>query len=257
MALKHIQYRIQKQFQFVHRSSFIVHHIKMSSASYSSSSSASATAPHVSPVLGHKSIRSQHPENDEEMEYELRRREMKRIQEARKRMMMAGGAAGAAGAGGAAGVGAVENGRSSRANACDLDGDEFRIVCEELWVDFKTWVNHHKSVGNCMGKVRATIVSYWMSIWSVLGFLMWFRWYIGSGKEACSYGFGYGVFSFACEVLRYMGELVGALLVMFIGFCVGLLPVIVCLCIYEFKDTFPDPDGDDAADDDVDHLKKE
>jgi len=182
---------------------------------------------------------------------------MKRIQEARKRMM-AGGAGVGAGAG--VGGGAGENGRSSRANACDLDGDEFRIVCEELWVDFKTWVNHHKSVSNCMSKVRATIVSYWMSIWSVFGFLMWFRWYIGSGKEACAYSFGYGIFSFACEVLRHLGELVGALLIMFIGFCTGLLPIIVCLCMYEFKDTFPDPDADDDyddEDDDAGHLKKE
>ena len=153
---------------------------------------------------------------------------------------------------------AEKNKRSSRADACDLDGDEFKIVCEELWTDFSKWVNHHKNMNNCMRKVRAAFVSYWALIWLTLGFLMWFRWYIGAGKEACSHGVGYGVFSFACEVLRHLGELVAAILLMFIAFCVGLLPMIVCLCIYEFKDTFPDPDGDeDDDDDDVDHLKKE
>lgn len=214
----------------------------------------SSTAPRASPVLRRKSW---YPtsEKDLELEFELRRREMKKIQEARKRMMAGDGAAGGAAAAG----GDVENTRSSRANACDLDGDEFKIVCEELWVDFSKWVNHHKSMSNNISKFRAAFVSYWAPIWFVLGFLIWFRWYIGVGKDACSHGVGYGVFSFACEVLRHLGELVGAILLMIIGFCVGLLPVIAVLCIYEFNDTFPDPDDDDYDDDDGDaaHLKKE
>jgi hypothetical protein len=183
------------------------------------------------------------------MEFELRRREMRKIQEAHKRMVTGGG--------GAAAVGADENKRSSRANACDLDGDEFKIVCEELWIDFNTWVNHHKNLSNCISEARAAVVSYWAPFWLTFGVLIWFRWYIGAGKDACSYGFGYGVFSFACEILRHLGEIVGALLIMIIGFCVGLLPVVVCLCIYEFKDTFPDPDGDGDDGEDADHLKKE
>jgi prolipoprotein diacylglyceryltransferase len=90
-------------------------------------------------------------------------------------------------------------------------------------------------------------------MWLVIGILIWFRWYMGAGKDACSYGFGYGVFSFVCEVMRYMGELAFVLLLMVIGVCTGLLPIIVCLCIYEFNDTFPDPDSDG----DDEHLKKE
>ena len=63
-------------------------------------------------------------------------------------------------------------------------------------------------------------------------------------------------------LLRHLGEIVGAFILMIIGFCVGMMPMIVLLCIYEFKDTFPDPDGDgdgDGDDDgeDADHLKKE
>lgn len=162
------------------------------------------------------------------------------------------------------GAGAEKNKRSSRADACDLDGDEFKIVCEELWIDFRKWVNHHENVSDCIDTVRAAFVSYWAPFCLTLGFLMWFRWYVGAGKDACSYGVGYGVFSFACEVLRHLGEIVGAFILMIIGFCVGMVPVIVCLCIYEFKDTFPDPDGEGEGDDeeagdedDSGHLKKE
>lgn len=223
----------------------------------SSASSASPTAPHVSPVLGHRSFRQR---NDGEIDFEVYRNEMRKIQEARKRMMDAG-----AGSGG----GVTETKRSSysqsqshsRMNACDINGEEFQIVCEELWVDFKSWMNHHDNLNNCVSKARAAIASNWMKIVSVLVFLIWFRWYIGSGKEACSYGVGYGVFSFVCEVLRHMGEFVAALVLMVSGFCVGLLPLIVCVCFYEFKDAFPDPAEDDDADADADarsdHLKKE
>jgi hypothetical protein len=173
---------------------------------------------------------------------------MRKIQEARMRMM----------SGAAAGAGddnAEKNKRSSRADACDLDGDEFKIVCEELWIDFSKWVNHHKNMNNCISKVRAAFVSYWALIWLTLGFLMWFRWYIGAGKDACSHGVGYGIFSFACEVLRHLGEIVGAFILMIIGFCVGMMPMLVCVCFYEFNDAFPDPEGDD--DEDSEHVKKE
>ena len=229
----------------------------MSSASASSSAS-SSTAPHVSPVMGYSSIRSRYPtsEKDLEMEYQLRRREMKKIQEARKHMMVGGGSGGSGG-----GSGHGQNDRSARMNACDLTGEEFQIVCEELWIDFRRWVNHNENLSDCIDTVREAFVRNWTPTCLILGFLMWFRWYIGAGKDACSYGVGYGVFSFTCEVLRHLGELVAALLLMFIGFCVGIVPMLVCVCFYEFNDTFPDPDADDAddADDEADseHVKKE
>lgn len=186
-------------------------------------------------------------------EYELRRREMNKIIDAHKRMTRDDD----------------ENkmsSRSARANACDLNGEEFQIVCEELWIDFKTWVNHNKNASDCIDRARKAITMYWKPFWIVVVCLIWFRWYIGSGKDACSYGLGYGVFSFACEVMRYLGEFMFVLLIMIIGLCTGLLPIIVCLCMYEFKDTFPDPEEDEDEDedvgDDVDtgdygHLKKE
>jgi hypothetical protein len=203
--------------------------------------------------MGYSSIRSRYPtsEKDLELEYQLRRREMKKIQEARKRMMMVGGGGG----------GGSENERSARMNACDLNGEEFQIVCEELWIDFRRWVNHNENVSDCISKVRAAFVSYWAPIWLTVGFLMLFRWYVGAGKDACSYGVGYGVFSFTCEVLRHLGELVAALLLMFIAFCVGIVPMLLCVCFYEFNDAFPDPEGDeddvDDDDDDSGHVKKE
>ena len=212
-----------------------------------------STAPHVSPVRVRSMPHYRYPtsEKELEMEYELRRREMKKIHEARKRMTADYG-----------GANGTESNRSSRMNACDLTGDEFQIVCEELWIDFRRWVNHHPNLSDCIDTVREAVVSYWTPIWLILGFLMLFRWYVGAGKDACSYGVGYGVFSFTCEVLRHLGELVAALLLMFIGFCVGIVPMLVCVCFYEFNDTFPDPDGDDT-DEEVDndgdsgHVKKE
>lgn len=181
-------------------------------------------------------------------EYELRRREMNKIVQAHDD---------------------PENkmsSRSARADACDLNGEEFRIVCEELWIDFKTWVNHNKNASDCIDKVRIAVTMYWKPLWIVVVCLIWFRWYVGAGKDACSYGLGYGVFSFACEVMRYLGEFMFVLLIMIIGLCTGLLPIIVCLCMYEFKDTFPDPEEEDEDEEDVSddvdtgysgHLKKE
>lgn len=223
----------------------------------SSASASSSTAPHVSPVMGYSSIRSRYPtsEKDLEMEYQLRRREMKKIQEARKHMMMAGGGSGGGGGG--------QNDRSARMNACDLNSEEFQIVCEELWIDFRRWVNHNENLSDCIDTVREAFVRNWTPTCLIIGFLMLFRWYVGAGKDACSYGIGYGVFSFTCEVLRHLGEFVAALLLMFIGFCVGILPMLVCVCFYEFNDAFPDPEGDDTdedaeeGDDDSGHVKKE
>ena len=157
----------------------------------------------------------------------------------------------------------TESKRSSRTNACDLNGEEFQIVCEELWIDFKSWVNNHNNFSDGVNKVHVAVVSNWRAICLNIVFLVWFRWYIGVGKEACAYSLGYGVFSFVCEVLRYVGEFVSAIILMFIGFCVGIMPVVVCVCFYEFKDAFPDPDevdsntDEDDSDTDDEHLKKE
>ena len=213
----------------------------------SSASASSSTAPHVSPVMGYSSIRSRYPtsEKDLELEYQLRVREIRKIQEARKRMASGGG-------------GGYKNERSARMNACDLNGEEFQIVCEELWIDFRRWVNHQKNLSDCIDTVREAFVRNWTPTCLIIGFLMLFRWYVGAGKDACSYGVGYGVFSFTCEVLRHLGEFVAALLLMIIGFCVGILPMLVCVCFYEFNDTFPDPDADDVDDEaDSEHIKKE
>lgn len=184
---------------------------------------------------------SQHPEHDAEMQYELRRREMKKIREAHNKRSVSD---------------AYESNRSSRANACDLNGEEFQIVCEELWIDFKSWVNHHDSLRDCIRTALHGIVSKRSVIVAMLVCLMMFRWYVGAGKEACAYSLGYGVFSFVCEVLRHLGEVITTFIMMFIGFCVGLTPIIACICFYEFKDTFPDPDDVDS-DIDNEHLKKE
>ena len=219
----------------------------MSSASASSSAS-SSTAPRVSPVMGYSSIRSRYPtsEKDLELEYQLRVREIRKIQEARKRMASGGSGGG-------------QNDRSARMNACDLNGEEFQIVCEELWIDFRRWVNHNENLSDCIDTVREAFVRNWPSICLTVGFLIWFRWYVGAGKDACSYGIGYGTLSFTCEVLRHLGELVAALLLMFIGFCVGIVPMLLCVCFYEFNDAFPDPEGDEDDDDEDDrgHVKKE
>ena len=204
----------------------------------------------MSPVLGYSSIRSRYPTNEKdlELEYQLRVREIRKIQEARKRMASGGGAGGGG-----------ENERSARMNACDLNGEEFQIVCEELWIDFRRWVNHNENMSDCIDTVREAFVRNWPSICLTIGFLMLFRWYVGAGKDACSYGVGYGMLSFTCEVLRHLGELVAAILLMFIAFCVGIMPMLLCVCFYEFNDAFPDPEGneDDDDEDDRGHVKKE
>ena len=208
-----------------------------------------------SPTVSKFSFEPQYPDRDKDLEYELRRREMKKIQDARRRMM-AGGFGGRV----------VEKKKSSntnaysnsRMNACDLTGEDFQIVCEELWIDFNSWVNHRSNFRDCVVKVRDAVVSKWSVVAPILVFLMWFRWYVGAGKDACSYSLGYGIFSFTCEVLRHLGEIIAISIMMLIGFCVGLTPIVACICIYEFKDAFPDPAEAEAEDDDNDsHLKKE
>ena len=185
-------------------------------------------------------------QSDADYQYMLRVREMEKIRDAHRRSQVTMGGGGGGGAEGGAEGGADDQPKiSSRMKACEITSEEFKIVCEELWIDFKTWVDHHENLSSSISKVRAAIASTWIYICFTLGFLLWFRWYVGAGKDACSFGFGYGVFSFVCEILRHLGEAVVAFFLMFIGFCVGLMPLLVGVCVYEFNDAFPDPDDVD------------
>jgi prolipoprotein diacylglyceryltransferase len=107
---------------------------------------------------------------------------------------------------------------------------------------------------------RRAVVRMRFAILFVLVFAVLFRWYVGAGKDACSYGVGYGVFSLVCEVLRYFGEIVVIVFMSFIGACAGLSPFVIGACIFEYDEAFPDPEeatdaGADAGE--VGHLKKE
>ena len=183
------------------------------------------------------SLSSPHPEHDEEREYQLCRMEMKRIRAAEQKKREES-----------------ENARDRRMNACDLTGDEFAIVCEELWVDFMMWVNHHENMKNCLDKTGGAVKRKLCAILSVCMFLVWFRWYMGSGRDACAkFGVGGIMLSFVCELFRYVGEALVAVFLGIMGFCVGILPLLVCICVYESKDAFPDP----GEAEEVDHEKKE
>lgn len=172
---------------------------------------------------------SPHPEHDEEREYQLCRMEQKRIRAAR------------AAADDAAKMEA-ENGKYRRMNACDLTGDEFKIVCEELWVDFKIWVTQHDNMKNCIEKTCNAVKINLGAILSICMFLVCFRWYMGGGREACDkHGIGGVMVNFVCELFRYVGEALVGVFLGVIGFCFGILPLLVCVCIYESRDAFPDP----------------
>ena len=174
---------------------------------------------------GNSSLLSPHPEHDEEREYQLCRMEMKRIRAARARQEEEAGYR-----------------RDRRMNACDLDGKEFAIVCEELWVDFKFWVNHHDNMKNCIEKTGDAVKRNLGAILSVLMFLVCFRWYMGGGREACAmFGVGRIMLSFVCESFRYLGEALVGVFLGIVGICVGILPLLVCVCVYELQDAFPDP----------------
>ena len=145
-------------------------------------------------------------------------------------------------------------------NSCDITGEEFQIVCEELWIDFNVWVSQHKNLTNSASILRSAVSRNLYAILFVSFFAVLFRWYVGAGRDACSYGFGYGVFSFMCEVLRYLGEIVVILLMSVVGFCVGMLPLVIAIIIYEFNEAFPregEEDEDTEDEDGGNHLKKE
>jgi hypothetical protein len=177
-------------------------------------------------------------QSDADYQFKIRVREMEKIRDARKRMV--------------AEPKDQSPNTSSQINSCDMTGKEFQIVCEELWIDFKTWVNHDEKCRSCLSKVCNAVVRNWMYIYFAALFLLWFRWYIGPGKNACSFGFGYGVFSFVCEILRQLSNVVIIILLTFIIICVGLAPIVVGVCIYEFNDAFPRPHADDTEDDEDD-----
>ena len=184
---------------------------------------------------------------DEERECEFLRNEIERIRKIRENMTPKG----AKGA-----KGADDDGyNNSRINACDVTGEEFKIVCEELWMDFKKWTEHHENLTNTASMFRRAVMRKRFAILFVLLSAVWFRWYVGAGKDACSYGFGYGVLSLVCEVLRYFGEIVVIVFMSFIAACACLSPFVIGACIFEYDEAFPDPEAE--ADADAGHLKKE
>ena len=78
-----------------------------------------------------RKTRDEH-EYDEERECEILRNEIERIRKIRENMTPRVPK-------GAKGAGRIDDDgyNNSRINACDVTGEEFKIVCEELWIDFK------------------------------------------------------------------------------------------------------------------------
>jgi hypothetical protein len=188
--------------------------------------------------------KSPHPEHDEEQETYLRLREMKKMQDGAAAMKKVLDGDGCAGGGSSIGLGHT---------GCDMTGDEFMIVCEELWVDFKLWANRDENVSRSFLKTRNFVARYYTTMLLTAIFFIWFRWYIGGGKEACDRGFGIGLCSFICEVARNLGEIIVGIILGIGGFCTGLFPILLGVCVYEIKnmDSRDDVNGGD------DHEKKE
>jgi len=175
---------------------------------------------------------------DEERECEILRNEIERICKIRENMTPR-----ALKTKGAGRDGRIDDGyNNSRINACDVTGEEFKIVCEELWIDFKKWVEQHENLTNTASVFRGAVTRMRFAILFILLYSVWFRWYVGAGKDACSYGIGYGMFSFMCEVLRYFGEIVVIVFMSFIAVCVCLSPFVIGACVFEYDEAFPDPE---------------
>ena len=151
----------------------------------------------------------------------------------------------------------ITTGNADRVHSRDITGEEFRIVCEELWIDFKIWANQHENITNSANILSSAISRNMYAILFIASFVMLFRWYVGGGRDACSYGIGYGLFSFMCEILRYIGEIVAIILLVIIGFCVGLLPLVIGVIVYEFNDAFPRDDGEEEEEDGDDGEEEE
>ena len=171
--------------------------------------------------MSNTSMSSSHPENDEEMEYELRRREMKKMHEAMGRMRKIGVA-----------EGSVDCDKIDF-DVTNMTDEDIAIVCEELWIDLKSWIGTKNNLCSCTEKALKTISRHWSTILFVIGFMIAFRWYVGAGKDACSYGVGWGVLSFVCEVMRNLGEVLLVMLVCISGFCFVLFIIIMGICFYE------------------------
>lgn len=187
---------------------------------------------------------------DEERECEILRNEIERIRKIRENMTPKPKNE----------ASRIDDGyNNSRINACDVTGEEFMIVCEELWIDFKKWTEQHENLTNTASIFRRAVVRMRFAILFVLVFAVLFRWYVGAGKDACSYGVGYGMLSFVCEVLRYFGEIVVIVIMSFIAACACLSPFVIGACIFKYDEAFPDPEEKKNADADADagHLKKE
>ena len=191
---------------------------------------------------------SPHPEHDEELETYLRMREMKKLRDgaAAMKKVMDGDGVFTRGCGvGGGGLGHT---------GCDMTGDEFIMVCEELWIDFKLWVKRDENVSQSFTNMRNFVVRYYTTMLLTAIFFIWFRWYIGAGKNACAEGFGTGIFSFICEIVRNLGEIIVGIILGVGGFCTGLLPLLLGVCVYEIKNM----DSDDVSvTGDEDHEKKE
>ena len=177
---------------------------------------------------------SSHPENNQGTEFELMKKEMTKMYEARRKMKRVYGDSGG-------GDGAEDTNKDDIGDVGDVDDVDFTdmtkedisIVCEELWIDFKIWMNGRNNACDCAEKVGLYFSRNWVVLLCGALFMIAFRWYVGSGKDACAYGFGWGAVSLICEVMRHIGEILLAVLMVICGFCCGLLPVIACACIYE------------------------
>jgi hypothetical protein len=194
------------------------------------------------PVKQEKEETARVDDEDKDIETFLRDREIKKMQD------------------GAIAMKNIMNGHASNpsdtkgmgAARCDMTGEECMIVCEELWIDFKKWMNRDENISQSFMKIKKFIVQYYVNILCISMFFIWFRWYVGGGKNACSEGFGVGLVSFMCEVARTLGEVFLGIWLGIGGFCAGLLPLLLGVCIYEIKNMKKTRDEDDSDDDDDD-----
>jgi hypothetical protein len=202
------------------------------------------------PVKQEKEEKEETPrvdDEDKEIETFLRDREIKKMQD------------------GAIAMKNIMNGHASNpsdtkgmgASGCDMTGEECMIVCEELWIDFKKWAIRDQNIADSLTKVKNFIAQYYVTMWCISMLFISFRWYIGGGKDACSEGFGVGLVSFICEVARSLGEVIMGILLGVGGFCTGLLPLLLGVCIYETKKIRDEDDSDDDDGDEDDDENTE
>ena len=131
---------------------------------------------------------SSHPENNQGTEFELMKKEMTKMYEARRKMKRVYGDSGGGDVGDVGGVGDV--GDVDDVDFTDMTKEDISIVCEELWIDFKIWMNGRNNACDCAEKVGLYFSRNWVVLLCGALFMIAFRWYVGSGKDACAYGFG-------------------------------------------------------------------